>query len=143
MAETSSIQAPETAAFDLERNCSSEPFCEFAEEKGGPLAALFYFAARLTKSRFSVPILHCEFEGSRTHDMLAALEGFPECQKTQTCLWRIVISPIGVHSSEPGDRWSKILSAKPNAAFGTETMKKCTVRVRCCSVLGARLCAAN
>ena len=27
--------------------------------------------------RFSVPILHCEFEGSRTRDMLEALEGFP------------------------------------------------------------------
>ena len=27
--------------------------------------------------RFSAPVLHCEFEGSRTHDMLAALEGFP------------------------------------------------------------------
>jgi hypothetical protein len=76
MAETPSIQAQETAAFDLERNCSSKPFCEFAEEKGGPLAALFYFAAPLTKSRFSVPVLHCEFAGSRTHDMLAALEGF-------------------------------------------------------------------
>jgi hypothetical protein len=27
--------------------------------------------------RFSVPVLHCEFEGSRTRDLLAALEGFP------------------------------------------------------------------
>jgi hypothetical protein len=27
--------------------------------------------------RFKVPVLHCEFEGSREHDMLDALEGFP------------------------------------------------------------------
>ena len=33
--------------------------------------------AWLRPEKFSVPVLHCEFEGSRTHDMLAALEGFP------------------------------------------------------------------
>jgi hypothetical protein len=33
--------------------------------------------APLHPEKFSVPVLHCEFEGSRPHDMLAALEGFP------------------------------------------------------------------
>lgn len=32
---------------------------------------------KLHPEKFSVPVLHCEFEGSRTRDMLAALEGFP------------------------------------------------------------------
>ncbi|MFL5539774.1 MAG: hypothetical protein ACJ8J0_12315 [Longimicrobiaceae bacterium] len=32
---------------------------------------------KLLPERFSVPVLHCEFEGSRTRDRLAALEGFP------------------------------------------------------------------
>ena len=31
----------------------------------------------LNPRKFSVPVLHCEFEGSRTRDMLAALEWFP------------------------------------------------------------------
>ena len=31
----------------------------------------------VTPQKFAVPVLHCEFEGSRTSDMLAALEGFP------------------------------------------------------------------
>lgn len=33
--------------------------------------------APLRPKKFSAPVLHCEFEGSRPHDMLAALEGFP------------------------------------------------------------------
>jgi hypothetical protein len=33
--------------------------------------------AALRPEKFSAPVLHCEFEGSRPHDMLAALEGFP------------------------------------------------------------------
>jgi hypothetical protein len=33
--------------------------------------------AWLRPEKFSVPVLHCEFEGSREHDMLDALEGFP------------------------------------------------------------------
>ena len=33
--------------------------------------------AALRPERFSVPVLHCEFEGSRLRDMLDALEGFP------------------------------------------------------------------
>jgi hypothetical protein len=42
-------------------------------------AWLDYVAANawLFPKKFSVPVLHCEFEGSRTHDMLNALEGFP------------------------------------------------------------------
>jgi hypothetical protein len=31
----------------------------------------------LSPKKFSAPVLHCEFEGSRPNDMLAALEGFP------------------------------------------------------------------
>lgn len=30
-----------------------------------------------TPERFNIPVLHCEFEGSRTHDMLEAIEDFP------------------------------------------------------------------
>ena len=33
--------------------------------------------AWLRPEKFSAPVLHCEFEGSRTHDLLAVLEGFP------------------------------------------------------------------
>jgi hypothetical protein len=33
--------------------------------------------APLRPQKFKVPVLHCEFEGSRPRDMLAALEGFP------------------------------------------------------------------
>ncbi|HEY0100867.1 MAG TPA: hypothetical protein VGB76_18110 [Pyrinomonadaceae bacterium] len=31
----------------------------------------------LDPKKFSMPVMHCEFEGSRVHDMLKALEGFP------------------------------------------------------------------
>jgi hypothetical protein len=35
----------------------------------------FFILRLLWLIRISVPVLHCEFAGSPTHDMLAALEG--------------------------------------------------------------------
>ena len=33
--------------------------------------------SNLSPQKYGLPVLHCEFEGARAHDMLEALEGFP------------------------------------------------------------------